>query len=317
MTDVTFMPLTPEQVLAEHPEAADQPRNLSILDGGLATTAGDRAWLHATPNADGSWDAKAWIAPFGQRTGDPVLASTLTGPSAIYASLAAAANKEADGAYGVVSAIGEAARLARTLATLTPLHEAFPALAVESYGGSFPVQAEGTIHGYEFYFRYRHCSATLTVGGDLHYQALWSSGLVHGEGDQGWLTDAEFIDIMSRLIRDLTRAPMWWEFAGVRTKDRAQPKGNWEVELLGGTPPATPPPVPAKDRAGAPTSMGSWGHTPAEAWDRLHDDEDRYKVTGAQWLAYVAEHGLVNETVTEDERVYPESDPDWSGSPAT
>ena len=311
MTDVTFMPLTPEQVLGEYPTATGDPHNIQIVNDGLAMAAGDRAWLHATPNPDGSWTAQAWIAPFGDDTGELVYRAALVGPAPIYASLAAAANHEADGAYGIISAITEAARYVRMRVTLLPLHEKFPALQVHSYGGSFPVQAEGTIHGYEFYFRYRHCSATLTVGGDLHYQALWSSGLQHGDDDQGWLTDAEFMDIMGRLITDLTRAPMWWEFEGTRTKD-AQQYSTQEAELLGDTPPATPPPLRAKDRAGAPTTMGSWGHTPQEAWDRLHDNEDRYKITGEQWLAYVAEHGLSPETITVDEREYPVIDPHWS-----
>lgn len=316
MTGVTFLPLTPEQVLAEHPDIAGDPYHFQIVDGGLAMPAGTSAWLLATPNPDGTWDARAWLAPFGDSTGDPAWQETLTGPSPIYASLSAAANKEADGAYGVVSAISDAAHYVSMCARLMPLHQQFPALHVESYGGACPVQAEGTIHGYEFYFRYRHCAATLTVGGDLHQQALWSSGLEFGEGDQGWLTDEEFIDVMGRLIRSLERAPIWWEFEGTRTKDREQPKGDWEAALLGTEPPATPPPIPAEDRAGAPTSMGSWGHTPAEAWDRLHDDRDRYRITGARWLAYVAEHGLVNQTVTVDERVFPDTDPDWAGHPA-
>ena len=314
MTDVTFMPLTPEQILAEHPNITGDPYRFQIINGGLAMPAGDLAWIHAVPNPDGTWAAKAWVAPFGDATGDPAYEDTLSGPAPIYASLAAAANHEADGSYGVVSAISEAARYVGMRARLMSLHDQFPALQVGSYGGMCPVQAEGTIHGHEFYFRYRHCSATLTVGGDLHYQALWSSGLQHGEDDQGWLTDAEFMDIMGRLITDLTRAPMWWEFEGTRTKD-AQQHSTQEAELRGDTPPATPPPLRAKDRAGAPTTMGSWGHTPTEAWKRLHDTEDRYQITGEQWLAYVAEHGLSPETITVDEREYPDTDPDWTAPP--
>lgn len=312
MTGVTFLPLTPEQVLAEHPDTAGNPYFLTVHDGGLAMPAGADAWVHATPNGDGSWTARGYFGPLGN-TGTPVTEERLDGPDPLYASFCAAANSEADGAYGVISAIAGASHTVRYRSDLRDLFEEFPTLTIEAYGGSYPVQAEGTLAGHPFYFRYRSGNASLKVGGDLFQQSLWLATTAYGDGLQGHLSLDEFKSLFRQLVAALDRAPIYWEFEGNRTCDRIPDPAlvNWEAELLGVEAPETTE-IPARDRKGAPTSMGAWGHTPAEAWQRLHRTEGFYKITAEQWRAHVAEHGLRPETITADERVFPDADPDWA-----
>lgn len=164
-----------------------------------------------------------------------------------------------------------------------------PGLHVEWAGGLCPFQAEGTLHGLPFYFRFRHSTGTLRVGGDLHFKALYAAGMEFGEDeDQSWLSGDPFVDLLSQLIGKLERAEIYWEFEGVEPADVGQVK------------------------AGAPARYGAWGHTPAEAWVAMHQPSDWLLAKGvdaATQRAWVAARQMRLPTITVDDRVFPDPDP--------
>lgn len=88
-------------------------------------------------------------------------------------------------------------------------------VALETYGGAVPFQAEGTWCGYPFYFRYRHGYATLSiaVGEDDPVELpAWRSGLVFGGEYDGSLTFEEFCLLLCLLSTRLSRAPYPFRF---------------------------------------------------------------------------------------------------------
>jgi hypothetical protein len=170
----------------------------------------------------------------------------------------------------------------------------FPKLQFVGAGGMFPFQAEGTLHGVPFYFRYRHNWAELRIlsdgGSDAGwFKPLYLAGCEFGDGeDQGWLDGPDFVELMTRLIGELQRSPIFWDFPGVQPDDIGAIK------------------------AGTPTTYGAWAHTPEEAWERLHQPSAYLRSKGiddetqAQWLA---NRKMKPQTVTVDDRVFPDPDP--------
>jgi hypothetical protein len=164
-----------------------------------------------------------------------------------------------------------------------------PTLEITYAGGICPFQAEGTLHGLPFYFRFRHNWAELRIQSADWWQPLYIAGGEYGEGeDQGWLTDEEFRVIMAELLGRLERAPILWDFPGV------EPAGVGLVQ------------------AGTPTKYGAWGHTAEEAWERMHEPSPYLTEHGialdAQ-AAMLAERQMSPQTITVDERVFPDPDP--------
>lgn len=92
---------------------------------------------------------------------------------------------------------------------------------LHSYGGSFPVQAEGEVFGHPFYFRYRHGVASLCVGGeDVVLNPLYVSTIEHSEDSYaGILDDDEFVDLFLNLIKNLEPAQFLYRFEFEFTKD--------------------------------------------------------------------------------------------------
>lgn len=163
----------------------------------------------------------------------------------------------------------------------------YPQLEIDWAGGVCPFQAEGAFDGHRFYFRARHNFATLTVGGDLHFKSLYSAGCEFDddpEADRGWLEPDEFIQIMRRLIPQLTRSQIYWKFPGVLDADTGVLK------------------------AGTPQTYGAWGSTVEEAWKHLN--EPSAFLTGLGWsdekqAAMRAAQQMRFEPLTVDDRVFP------------
>lgn len=100
-----------------------------------------------------------------------------------------------------------------------------PGLLMESCGGMAPLQAEGYIRGYPFYFRYEECSADISVGkwGAEEYpygkhQAQWVGfySIPHAENFMT-LTPEQFEEVFVGTLRSLKVAPFLWAFRGKET----------------------------------------------------------------------------------------------------
>lgn len=162
-------------------------------------------------------------------------------------------------------------------------------LAIYYAGGVCPFQARGTLHGQEFYLRFRHNMASLTVGGDLYFKALHRAAMEYGdEEDQSWLSPAEFLILMLHLIPRLERAEIYWEFPGVEPCDAGVIK------------------------AGTPATYGDWGRTAEEAWERLN--QPSAYLTSVGWseerqAQLRAAQQLQPQTITVDDRAFPDPDP--------
>ncbi len=66
-------------------------------------------------------------------------------------------------------------------------------VVIDTFGGSCPFQAEGTVDGQEFYFRSRGSSWTFAVGGDVVMAPAWLYEEDYGSEpyEAGWITDDE------------------------------------------------------------------------------------------------------------------------------
>lgn len=137
-----------------------------------------------------------------------------------------------------------------------------PGLLVTSAGGAFPFQSEGTLHGYPYYFRYRHGHAELQVHEHgttpMSSARLYETSLAYGDEHGGTLDRDEFLFLMIAMVPMLCRARWLWEFAGVRVNIHdTDPEGE-QVNLV----------FTATDTREV---YRAWGYTPEEAWMRLHE----------------------------------------------
>jgi hypothetical protein len=95
--------------------------------------------------------------------------------------------------------------------SLAQLQYEHPTLVIENKGGACPYQAEGTLYGGRFYFRYRHGLARLNLHRDasdnlyLPVKADYSVSIDYGDDLDGTLSHEEFYDLMDMLILKLTR----------------------------------------------------------------------------------------------------------------
>jgi hypothetical protein len=175
---------------------------------------------------------------------------------------------------------------------VTELERRYPHLVVESLGGLCPMQASGTLHEYRFYLRYRHNYARLVVGVDdesLWLAPMWQAGENFGDDeDQGSLSTGELLTLFPRLIDNLRRAEIWWQFPAVAARRIGRIK------------------------VGDPDIVGAWGHTAADAWRRLHEPSPWLTARGisAQEQARLRQDQKIQpQTITVDTRVFPEIDP--------
>lgn len=111
---------------------------------------------------------------------------------------------------------------------LALIHERIPNVTITGSGGAVPFQAEGTIDGYEFYFRYRHGSASLRVGTDDAVSVpYWAAGVVYGDDLDGTLNYDEFVFLFCHLAARLDVAEFTYRFTlspdAIRTKLAAHP----------------------------------------------------------------------------------------------
>lgn len=173
-----------------------------------------------------------------------------------------------------------------------------PGLHIDSAGGYCPFQADGTLHGYPFYFRFRSGNARLVVGTDpdsLWFMPLWSAD-DHFGADQLDLAEAALSPLLTRLISELRRAPIWWEFPGITDRDSGK--------------------IPA----GTPDLFGGWGLTPEEAWTDLHRPSPlliAYGINAEEQARMRAAQQIQPVTVTVDTRIFPDIDPFADGAPVT
>lgn len=88
------------------------------------------------------------------------------------------------------------------------LEPQFPGIKFNSAGGAVPFQAEGIYMGaLDFYFRFRHDYASLTMGRPGRNvpepDLVVAKADIFGEPFAGFLTNEQFGDIFSELMNDL------------------------------------------------------------------------------------------------------------------
>ena len=110
------------------------------------------------------------------------------------------------------STFADALRHTMLQANMRPLILAIPGLLVDTAGGAFPFQAEGTLHGMPFYFRYRSGHATLKLSTPdqdevSFFAPLYLAGQSFGEDMDGSLTFPQFRALFADLVGQLARAP--------------------------------------------------------------------------------------------------------------
>lgn len=158
-----------------------------------------------------------------------------------------------------------------------------PFLTLISAGGMLPFQAEGFLHGFPFYFRYRHGRARLSVGGNLFTAPLYQSGATIGGEFDGALDDEKFQEVFLFLLERLERAPFLWSFHG-------------------------------KKENGALTERLGWGHTQEEGWQdmvaNLTEHMRRYQPEEDP-KEFLKSLNLSPTSPTVDDREFPEEDPDF------
>lgn len=179
----------------------------------------------------------------------------------------------------------------RRRAVLDDLYRFIPGFSLEYYGGSCPVQAEGSLNGLRFYFRYRGGFASLKVGVDAIGEPMYSASKEYGDELQGWATDGEFLDLFKELYLNLERSPFLWQFNATFIRDiegTLHKKGDVEKQY-------------------------SWGHTAEEAFEHFVNSGDRYAEMDGPlheyWQMFLASVSLKPEPVNRDLRQFPDPEP--------
>lgn len=176
-----------------------------------------------------------------------------------------------------------------------------PGLLITSAGGACPFQVEGTLHGLDFYFRYRHGYADLRVG-DAFRHHLYQSGTAFGDEWAGVLSHEEFADLMAQLVPELAPASFCYEFVGVKVDVERGEDGNLVF-------------TPTEETC---TYYG-WGHSAEEAHAALDSISE-----------YLLDHGFSEADqrrlhaaqaprptpLNTDERVFPDPAPVFAALPA-
>lgn len=80
-------------------------------------------------------------------------------------------------------------------------------VVIETYGGSCPVQVEGTIDGLPFYFRGRHNTISLAIAstpnGDVFAEDAWYYEENYGDADfaAGYIPLGEAVEFINKAIK--------------------------------------------------------------------------------------------------------------------
>lgn len=177
------------------------------------------------------------------------------------------------------------------------LQQLIPGIVITSAGGIIPFQAEGTLHGYPFYYRDRHGSATLYVGeadGETPYlpsYALWSAHVDTPEFAGG----ENFIKNLYHLVPALEHGKFLYKFAA-RKPTWEEGTGVWRYTL-------------SDEKI---DEVVGWGSTPEEAYESaaqpsayLAEKDFTPEAQNELWVAQDVERTPLNE----DLRVYPNPEP--------
>jgi len=182
------------------------------------------------------------------------------------------------------------------------LTKLIPGIMITSAGGIVPFQAEGTLHGFPFYYRDRHGVAELRVGAVgstdhiLPAGALYSASVETPEFEGA----DHFVKNLYHLVPELKKAPFLYRFPG--HKATFLNDGNWGYTI---------------DRSSVEEALG-WGHSLEEAY-----------VNSSTPSTYLAEKGFSLEAqrklwidrevdtrpLNRDERAYPPVTPDFRVNP--
>lgn len=154
-------------------------------------------------------------------------------------------------------------------------------------GGMFPFQAEGTLAGHPFYFRYRSGSVSLRVGGeDVVGEPLYISGMNYGGEYGGDLSREQFAEVFPQMVASLERQLPLWQFQGTYVSG---------------------------SMAGRTSHAAYHADTPEEAWKAIHTVPEGWAYGAEQWEKSVREMGLNPVPLsTEDKRTFPAKDPDFA-----
>lgn len=316
MTDLRAMnAVTLSAVLEEDKYITQAPHNGTLDNDAIVLDVGKgKGWMLVTKNSDGAWNAKVYLGARGNAS-EGVFEDDLDQQwvDSYYAErrnsrlteheLMVALGLETDdddlettdavrALYLVQSWLNENMWAADTNVTHIGLIRRVPSLRLTQAGGMCPFQAEGTLDGHPFYFRYRGGGMTLRVGqkgateADF-FKPLYMSSMEYGDEYGGSLSPQEFEETFTTLVKELKRAPIFWDFAGNFTEDHF------------------------RDKKGDPSKMGSWGNTAQEAWDALHS-HDSENLSNERWLEYIKIHGTRFEPLTVDDRMFPDEDPDFT-----
>jgi hypothetical protein len=166
-----------------------------------------------------------------------------------------------------------------------------PSLKLTRAGGWAPFQAEGTLDGYPFYFRYRSGYASLKVGTPGVEDHVFAYPMYIAVREIGGMYDSNlspeaFQENFIGMLGELKKAPILWEFEGIHASDGRHHK------------------------AGEPSKLSSWGDAAEDAWNNINlsgDDED-----SGERLEFLKQFGLSDQTTTVDPRIFPETPPDFT-----
>lgn len=179
----------------------------------------------------------------------------------------------------------------------TELFKRIPSLQLHSAGGMLPFQAEGTIDGLPFYFRYRSDYMSLTVAAserdEFWSKPLYQAGQEYGDGDGygGVLSHEEFMEQFPKMVKMLKKAPLLWEFKGRYLQDNEE----------------------FNHTAGKEVTRHAWGYTAEEAYACLHSMEYFEDESLHETMRKVAENqNLSPISSTVDDRVFPDPEPDFA-----
>lgn len=177
------------------------------------------------------------------------------------------------------------------------LERRIPDLKISEMGGYCPYQAMGTLGKYNFYFRSRHCIASLSLSENDPIDkssVQWNSTKILPAEDE--FTDVEdFSKLMLEFVQSLEKEPFPYEFKG-RKVDILTSSNN-EMEL---------------SQTDEEQIFVGWGFSPEEAYANI------FKIS-----SYLEEMGISEdiqrriqklqdiqpEPLNEDERVFSEENP--------
>lgn len=182
------------------------------------------------------------------------------------------------------------------------LAKLIPGIIITSAGGIVPFQAEGTLHGYPFYYRDRHGVAELRIGAVGSTDHILPSGALYNASVETpeFEGDKNFVKNLYSLVPKLEKGPFLYRFVGRKPKFKND--GAWSYTI---------------DSADTEEALG-WGHTPEEAY-----------VNSSMPSSYLEEKGFALEAqrkfwidrdvdprpTNADERVYPSPEPDFRVNP--